>query len=219
MTAAEIAKPMGTSVQAVYNWEKGKNNPTTENVGRLAELLRVDASELIKGNVVPIMGAPATAQRTPLPPSDVEFAPDAPPFERLVGPRDVPELGIAVGGEDGDFDLNGETIAYVPRPPALAGKDIFAIRVKNDSMEPRFYEGDLLYVERRREPRPGEDAVIELKQTEEAVGGRAFIKRLVSKGLGIIVVMQHNPEKEITFKRDHIKQVYRVVPWNEVVGG
>ncbi len=153
-----------------------------------------------------------------LPPSDVEPDDDAPAFRGLGGPRNVPEIGIAVGGDDGDFDLNGEVIDYLPRPAALARRDVFAVRVKNHSMEPRFREGHVLYVDRKRQPSPGDDAVIELHPAEGHRAGRAFIKELVSKGMATVVVRQFNPPKEITYPRDQVKAIYRVVPNNELFG-
>ena len=150
--------------------------------------------------------------------SDVETVGEAPPFRRLGGPRDVPELGIAVGGEDGDFTLNGTTLDYLPRPAALATRDVFAVRVKNDSMSPRFDEGHLLYVDRHREPRPGEDGIIELWPEEDGAAGRAFVKQIVSKSAVRVVARQFNPVRELTFERDRVKAIYRIVPNNELFG-
>lgn len=148
---------------------------------------------------------------------EVELAPEAPAFDQIGGPRNVPELGISVGGEDGDFTLNGEAIDYHTRPASLAKRNVFAVRVKGTSMEPRFDEGDLLYAERNREPRVGEDGVFEMKPVDEWSAGKAFIKRLVSKGMGVIVVEQYNPPDRITYKRDDIKDIYRIVPRNELL--
>ena len=146
-------------------------------------------------------------------------APEAPSYSGQIGrQRDVPELGIAVGGSDGDFSLNGETIDYVPRPPALLHRKMFAVRVKNDSMEPRFEEGDVLYIDVQREPRPGEYVVIEFAPTAESYPGRALVKRLVSKATGIVIVDQFNPPGRLTFKRDEVKALYRVIPQNEMLG-
>lgn len=156
---------------------------------------------------------------TKLPPSNVEIDEDAPEFRRMAGRvRDVEELGHAVGGSEGDFSLNGEVIGRVPRPRALIGRDIFAVRVRNDSMTPRFKEGELVYVDRHREPVAGEDAIIEMHPEEEHHAGPAFIKELVSKNMQTVVVMQHNPRKNITFQRREVKRLYRVIPWNEVLG-
>ena len=213
---------MSTTPQAVYNWEKGKNRPASKNLLALAQVLRVDGAKFLDGEVV-FLPEPDSSPESAAPtkkveePREVELAPDAPAFDQIGGPRNVPELGISVGGEDGDFTLNGETIDYHTRPASLAKRNVFAVRVKGTSMEPRFDEGDLLYAERNREPRIGEDGVFEMKPNDEWEAGRAFIKRLVSKGMGVIVVEQFNPKRTITFKRDEIKDMYRVVPRNELL--
>lgn len=150
-----------------------------------------------------------------------EFATDAPEFRALAGRlRDVEELGVAVGGgeDDGDFELNGQILARQPRPPGLVGRDIFTVRVKNESMWPRFKEGELLYVERHREPAVGEDGIIELQASRDGQSGPAFIKTVVGKNSGLVTLRQFNPDKEIVYKRAEIKKMYRVVPWNEALG-
>lgn len=157
--------------------------------------------------------------RSQEPEVSVELAPGAPSAASQVGRiRDVPELGIAVGGSDGDFSLNGETIGYVPRPLSLMKRDVFAVRVRSDSMSPRFEEGDLLYVERHRQPAIGDDGVFEMNSEEEGRAGSAFIKRLVSKNMHTVVVRQFNPPDEITYERRRLKAMYRVVPNNELLG-
>ena len=221
MTASEVARAMNTTPQAVYNWEKGKNRPASRNLLALAQVFRVDGARFIEGEIVLLADDEATSNpdkgTAPATPREVEFAPEAPAFDQIGGPRNVPELGISVGGEDGDFTLNGETIDFHTRPASLAKRNVFAVRVKGTSMEPRFDEGDLLYAERNREPRIGEDGVFEMKPTDEWAAGKAFIKRLVSKGMGVVVVEQFNPPRTLTYKRDEIKDMYRVVPRNELL--
>lgn len=160
-----------------------------------------------------------TNDKLTTPTSTAEHDPDAPSAASQVGrARDVPELGIAVGGSDGDFSLNGTTIGYVPRPLSLMRRDVFAVRVRSDSMYPRFREGTLLYVERHREPAVGDDGVFEMHPDEEGRAGRAFIKELVSKNMHTVVVRQFNPMDEITYERRRLKAMYRVVPNNELLG-
>ena len=223
LTAADVAKAMNTSVQAVYNWERGKNRPATKNMLALADMLKVDGVRFLKGEVALLddkTETPPTLRdgRSFLSPlREVELAPDAPAFDEIGDRRDVPELGISVGGEEGDFSLNGEVVGYVTRPRSLRGRNVFAVRVKGSSMEPRYDEGDILYVERHQEPRIGDDGVFEMKPNDEWEAGHAFIKQLVSKGIGGVTVRQFNPPKPITFRRDEIKQMYRVVPRNELL--
>lgn len=160
---------------------------------------------------------PGRRPGSPAPPREIELAPDAPAFDRIGGARDVPEHGIAVGGEDGDFTLNGEVVGYVTRPLSLRGRNVFAVRVKGSSMVPRFDEGDVLYVERNREPAIGDDGIFEMKPTDEWEAGHAFVKQLVAKGMGLVKVKQFNPEKTISYRREEIARMFRIVPRNELL--
>ena len=169
--------------------------------------------------VLQVLGLLPLLEATRVSEPSVELAPDAPSAASQVGRvRDVPELGIAVGGSDGDFSLNGETIGYVPRPLSLFRRDVFAVRVRSDSMYPRFREGALLYVERHREPAVGDDGVFEMHPGEEGQAGHAFVKELVSKNIQTVVVRQFNPPGEITYERRRMKAMYRVLPTNELLG-
>lgn len=38
MSRQDLAAKIGTSVQAVYNWENGKNTPTVESAAKLADI-------------------------------------------------------------------------------------------------------------------------------------------------------------------------------------
>lgn len=213
---------MGTSPQAVYNWEKGKNQPASKNLLTLAGVLRVDGQRFLAGEVMllgeEIEAAPQAAQPLKVQRShEVELAPDVPDFGTIGGSRDVPEYGIAVGGEEGDFTLNGEVVGYVTRPLSLKGRTVFAVRVKGSSMSPRFDEGDVLYVERHREPGLGDDGIFEMKPTDEWEAGHAFVKQLVAKGMGIVKVKQFNPAKDLSYRRDEIARMFRIVPRNELL--
>ena len=232
LTQEQVGAHAGITYSAVGQYETGTiKKPRADKVAAIADLLGIPLEDLNRaisesyGFTLEAAGEPRQASvrrpsdATPPRTSDVESDAAAPAFSALAGARNVPELGIAVGGSEGDFTLNGETLDYVPRPAALATRDVFAVRVKNDSMSPRFDEGHLLYVERKREPRAGEDAIIELWPDREGEAGPAFIKQLVSKSMATVVVRQFNPPIEaITFERSRVKAIYRVVPNNELFG-
>lgn len=135
------------------------------------------------------------------------------------GERNVPVLGTAVGGADGEFTLNGETIQFIPRPPGLTSvRKLYALYVSNDSMSPRYEHGDLIYVNPTRDPSIGDDVVIELHGAEGAPNGPGYIKRLRSRSASKIVVEQFNPAMEIEFDRAEVKNLHRVVPIRELLG-
>ena len=137
------------------------------------------------------------------------------------GPSDIEELGITVGGlgdDDSAFAFNGQVIDMVTRPPGIANrKGVFALRVGNTSMVPKFEDGERVYVEPRK-PAIGDYVVVELKPTEEGRPGKSFIKRLVTMNSARVEVEQFNPRGRLEFERDEIKDVFRVIPTAELLG-
>jgi phage repressor protein C with HTH and peptisase S24 domain len=203
----EIASHLNTQTAAVGNWEIGKNLPSTENLIKTAALLKVDAAALGRGEVVYLDDQPV---------NEAEIISDS--HELPKGPLDVEVRGVAVGGDDGDFSLNGEITGYVRRPPGLAGiRKVFALHVISDSMWPRYEPGELIYCG-GREAVPGDDVVIEMFPVKEGEIGHAYIKRLVRRSTSEIICTQFNPQKEISFDPYAIRNMWRVIPLRELLG-
>lgn len=136
--------------------------------------------------------------------------------------RDVEELGLTMGGDGEDdsvFEFNGQVIDRVMRPQGLLNrKNVFALRVANSSMSPRFEEGDRIYVERMDAPAIGDYVVVELKPTEDGRPGKSFIKRLVKREAGILTVEQFNPAGYLEFGRREVLRMFRVFTQRELLG-
>jgi phage repressor protein C with HTH and peptisase S24 domain len=206
----EVAERIGVNVAAVGNWEGGHNLPSTDNLIQVADFLGVDATALGRGEVVFLEEAGEEK------PSDAEFVTTA--GLPTVGPMDVELMGIAVGGDDGDFTFNGEVAGHVRRPPGIAHlRNVFALHILSDSMVPRYYPGELIYVG-GREPVPGDYVVIEMFPEEGAKAGKAYVKHLLRRTASDVIVRQHNPDKEITYNRYEVKRVWRVIPYTELLG-
>lgn len=134
-------------------------------------------------------------------------------------PLDVPVYGVAVGGDAGDFSLNGDVVDRVRRPPGLLGnRSAFAVYVRGDSMEPRHYQGDLLYVDPIRPARSGDDVLVELKPARPGEPGPAYIKQLVTQGPVRVVLRQFNPAKDITLPGAQILRVSKILKLADLLG-
>ena len=135
--------------------------------------------------------------------------------------RDVEELGAAVASVDGDdsaFELNGEVVDRVIRPPGLANRPgVFALRVANHSMWPMYRDGARVYLDTKK-PVVTDGIVVELKPTEEGRPGKAYVKMLVSMDSRKVVVEQFNPPGRLEFDRDEILRIFRVIPNEELWG-
>lgn len=157
--------------------------------------------------------AGARPRQSPQPPAGPASAP-------VPGLRDLPVLGIAVGGADAGFEFNGETVDHVARPPALAGaSQPFALYVTNDSMAPRFEPGDLVIVHPSRPPQPGCDVVIEMAG-EPGTAGRCHIKRLRRRTAEAIIAEQFNPPRsDLRYPVAQVRRVMRILTLAELLGG
>jgi phage repressor protein C with HTH and peptisase S24 domain len=218
--AKEAADYFGWNYDTYIQHERGERG-ISRAVKRYAEAFKVSPGWLLTGEGKGPSSdtAPASAS------SGYRVEPNA-AFEGevrlpLKGPRDIEELGITVGGmgdDDSAFAFNGQVIDIVPRPPGIANrKGVFALRVGNTSMTPKFEDGERVYVEPRK-PAIGDYVVIELKATEEGQPGKSFIKRLVTMNSARIEVEQFNPKGRIEFARDEVHQILRVIPVSELLG-
>ncbi len=119
----------------------------------------------------------------------------------------VPVYGYAAGSLQKGLNLaNGDVVDWVARHPAQFGiQSAFAIYVFSDSMEPRYFRGELIYVHPGRPPEMNKDCVIELKS------GDAYIKRFLRQADDRIRVAQLNPPEEMDIRKEDIKAVYAVV--------
>jgi len=134
---------------------------------------------------------------------------EAPAFD---APTPVPVYGYAAGSEDiGKKDsglnlANGEIIDYVHRHPAFSSpRNVFAIYVFSDSMEPRYFRGELIYLHETRPVEANRDCVIRMKN------GDAYVKQLVRLGDKMIRVRQFNPPAEKEIPLEDVEAVYPVI--------
>lgn len=204
----QLAAAAKVSTGAVGNWERGANVLSMENLQAIAEYLKIDPLALSRGELRYLDSEDDLG--------DAEIVSDAGPAPQ--GPMDVEVLGVAVGGDDGDFTLNGEVAGYVRRPPGIANlRKVFALHILSDSMVPRYDPGELIYCG-GRDAVPGDHVVIELFPTDGEPAGKAYVKKLKTRTKNTIVCEQYNPPKDLEFDRYAIKNMWRIIPLRELLG-
>ena len=224
-----VADHIGVSRQSVTHWETGKNLPSTEHLMEVCAFLGTSV-EALKAGIPAVPPAPGIGRI-----GDFKMVNDqrqeARDFEQEMirahtdpasarqAPQDVPVYGIAVGGNDGSFFLNGEIVDYVRRPAgASRAKAVYAIFVVGSSMSPRYEEGELVYVNPGRPPAIGDYVVVQLADRDDGSPGVALIKRLTKRTGVSLTLSQFNPAKDIQIPLSDVKAMHHVMTTNELLG-
>ena len=119
--------------------------------------------------------------------------------------RDLPVMGAVKGGAEGFYFNEGDAKEYVVRPPSLVGvSNAFALYVDGESMEPRYYAGEMLYVNPNRPVTRGCFVAVELAD------GQCLIKQFIRRNDDNLVLAQFNPPKEIRLPGAKVKRIYRI---------
>lgn len=141
--------------------------------------------------------------------------------------RDLPVYGTAIGGHEehgnlqGSFEFNrGDVVDYIRRPPRLDGvKAAFAVFAVGESMMPRFRPGAPVIVHPGVQPAIGDDVLVELKPLHDGDPHPALLKRLVSRNDQRLRLEQFNPpDNNIVVMMKRVLRLYRVVPYEELLG-
>jgi len=120
--------------------------------------------------------------------------------------KNLPILGRAQGGPDGNMVMESDPIDWTYRPAVLEGvEEAFAVFVTGDSMEPRYHAGDLLYVDPKQPVRKGRHVLVE---TRDHTG---FIKRFDKWTEQHIYLWQYNPAQPLIMPRADIVHVMLVI--------
>lgn len=191
LSQSGLARRVGVTPQAIQQLEDGKVRDPRYIVA-LAEVLGVPPAALGRDRAPGPAGNSHRIRHEPL------------------GRKDLPVYASAQGGPDGSMVFSYDPIEWRERPSILENvPDAFAMYVVNDSMEPRYRQGDLLLVHPRRPVRPGNDVLcVRVSENREHL---AMIKQLVRMNAKEIVLLQFNPKKEIVVSRRDLASLHRVL--------
>lgn len=132
--------------------------------------------------------------------------------EPIVGARDVPVFGRAVGGADGRYEFNGEVMGYETRPVQLLGvKNGYAVYADGDSMFPRYKPGETIWVNPNLPLLIGDDVVVQVKADNDFDPPFGFLKEYAGRRGSHHVFLQYNPPKEIKMPVDMVETIHKVV--------
>lgn len=113
------------------------------------------------------------------------------PPPRSEMPQDVPVMGQATGGPDGAINMDGAS-EFIRRPGSLASvREVYAVLVVGDSMEPRYVAGDPVFVSPTRPVRVGDDVVVQCRTKDGDL--LAYVKVVAGRRGAGWVYRQYNP--------------------------
>lgn len=210
-SSRSVALAIGRNTNVVNDIINRKSrSPRADTLEKLARELNCTVEWLMSGG-----GESGT------PPPSARPAPDAPPIPtRSAMPLDVPVLGTAAGSGDGAIQMEGGAIDHVRRPPALSNaRDIYAIYVEGDSMEPKYAPGTLVYCSPHKPARIGDDVVVQVQMGEgQDAPVVAFVKALEKRAGLNWVFRQYNPARADVTYEGRIVGVHRIYTTNELFG-
>ncbi len=187
LSQPQLAKKAGITYQAIQQLEAGGGS---KHLVAIARALGVTAEWLADGTGPIPKGGPS--------------------------PRALAEklkvLGMAQCGPDGWSLWNGDVIDMVDRPASLAGvPNAYAVYVVGGSMEPRYFQGELVMIHPGKPVTNGAFVLVQKKPRHDGDTPLAVVKRLVKRTATKTVLEQFNPVKTFDIRNDDIVSIHRVV--------
>jgi len=139
-------------------------------------------------------------------------APNAKPEPReiVAGLKTLPIVGRAKGGNGSAIVLDGTVTDHIPSPRSLDDvPGAYGLEVVGDSMEPRYFAGEIVYVHPTRTIHKGAHVVLQVRGEDGDL--HAYIKRFVSESAHEVVVTQYNPNDELRFDREAVEAMHLIV--------
>ncbi len=218
----KIAQKMGYKGQSSYQRYEDptyikKDFLPSNIIAKLIDALEGQGTPPIKREEILELGGPVVVQLardahqpTPKPDEAIDVNLLATPGKK------IPVFGSVRGGDDDVFEFNGNVIDKVFCPPAMEGvQDAYAVYVVGESMEPRYFAGELLFIHPGRIPTKNCFVVVQLKNGTDGTHHSAMIKQFRSWNNDSLKLRQFNPDKDFEIPTEKIYAVHRVVMSSE----
>lgn len=169
LTQENLAKLVGVKQSTVGMWENGTNNPRAKTLEKIADILKVTVNDLMysDSNAEPYSFGATEVLRIPV----YGTIPAGVPMEAI---EDI------IDYEEASADW------------MLGGKEFFALKIKGDSMEPEYRNGDVIIFLAQPDCENNEDCAV-------AINGNDWTFKRVEKTANGIFVKPLNPSYETRF--------------------
>jgi transcriptional regulator with XRE-family HTH domain len=184
LTQAKVAELLKISQSAVAQWESGRSFPSTGIATNIRKLLGIE------------VGAPDDGE---------------PAQPRARRQTRLPIVGLPAPGDDERIVIDGGRRGDIPTPPQLDNvSGAFAVYVRGRSMEPRYYEGEVIYLNPGRPPNIGDFVLVTVTEPRSSAQ-LGYIRQYLGEDLVHIHLATLNPKKKHVVARDSLVGMATIV--------
>lgn len=213
----ELAKSLNVAASTLNHWEKGLREPNLQAICKMVEILEIDSNYLLgiedKKNLSHISEIDFKYNQLDEHGKKIVKTLLEQEYKRIIPPRTsykeptlreiinlkLPDMPASAGTGINLTEDSCETINVIY--DAKIRKADFALRISGDSMEPTFYDGDIIAVERTPSINAGEIGIF-------IINNEGFVKKL---GKGKLISI-NNKYSDILFNEyDNITCIGRVL--------
>lgn len=213
LSAWKVSKEATGNPDAIRQIMAG-HQPGAERLDKIADYLQTTSDWLLGKDEIPAGAADKLI-----------------PYKAYEEPRNVPLVGCALGhdlrlDDDGAIPIEahlvemGTTVDYIRRFPRIRSrKTVYGVTFVGDSMVPRYYPGDIGYVDPDQVAAIGDDVVVQLQQRTgegDAEIVSALIKTLVRRSSSFVELQQYNPATTFRVPSDMVARIHRIIPLKEL---
>lgn len=129
----------------------------------------------------------------------------------LYAPRQIPLYSSALAGPDGAVTI-GEAMEMTDAPAALnTVTNAYSVRVSGESMEPRYFAGEIVYVHPSMPIKRGDFIIAQIAENGNEGAIQGYVKRFISIDDKMLVMEQLNPRKEMRIPRNRVQSVHKII--------
>lgn len=161
----DVGDKLGVSQSAVSAWERNNKLPSMQNLIDLSKIYGVSVEELSKGERIPVK-------------KEIEYVPS----DRTKRFIRVPVIGRIPAGIPIEAIEDIEDWEDFPISDTVPGHRYFALKIKGDSMEPEYRDGDTIIIQEQEDCQSGDDCAVMVN------GNDCTFKRVRKQGNGINIV-------------------------------
>jgi transcriptional regulator with XRE-family HTH domain len=202
LTQVAVAKALRVSQSYIAQLEGGRTYPSAALAAKISKVLGAHLKVEGDPGAVHHLGQPAelfgpgvTAGRRP----------------RTAGRPRLPIVGAPIPGDQERTIVDGQPYGSVFAPPQLENvPGAQALYVRGRSMEPRYFPGELIYVDPRRRPNPG-DFVLVLVREPNYSAPIGYVRRYLGERSGKVRLSTLSPKREHLIGRDDLVGIRAIV--------